>query len=167
MKSNSHLSYLDAMGGEETMKAIVSNFFAGIPSDPVLSELYLLDDLDGAQERLFLFLVQYWGGRQTYSELRGHPRLRMRHQRFAIDVTARDAWLSRMKAAVEAVEMTQAARDELWRYLETTARGLQNLAGDSPGESSGEDSTKLAETEAGSTPILVNKPFRKRTFDKP
>ena len=32
-----------------------------------------------AAERLRLFLMQYWGGPGTYSQQRGHPRLRMRH----------------------------------------------------------------------------------------
>src|SRR3954470_13744770 len=82
-----------AIGGEETFRRLVEAFYAGVADDPVLRPLYPEENLRPAAERLRMFLIKYWGGPTTYSQLRGHPRLRMRHARFPIDDAARDAWL--------------------------------------------------------------------------
>ena len=73
----------------------------GISDDPVLRPVYPAKDLGPAEEHLRLFLMQYWGGPRTYDELRGHPRLRMRHARFAIGEAERDAWLRHMREALD------------------------------------------------------------------
>ena len=88
--------------------------------------MYPEDDLRGAAERLMLFLMQYWGGPHTYSELRGHPRLRMRHAQFPIDSRARDVWLRHMRSAVDELEIDESDRIELWSYLEMAAHSLVN-----------------------------------------
>ena len=75
----------------------------------MLLPLYPEDELDDAQERLTLFLIQYWGGPQTYGDQRGHPRLRMRHAPFAIGPAERDAWLARMRTAVDGLELARRA----------------------------------------------------------
>ncbi len=120
------LTFYDAVGGEETFRRIVAGFYRRVPTDPVLSAVYDLDDLEGAEERLRLFLVQYWGGPRTYSELRGHPRLRMRHVRFRIGSAERDAWLRHMLAAVDTrsapPQDAQAMRD----YFHASAFSLVN-----------------------------------------
>src|SRR4051794_26491097 len=86
-------SFYDAVGGADTFRKLVATFYEGVADDPVLRSLYPEEDLEPAAERLRLFLMQYWGGPDTYSTTRGHPRLRMRHAPFAINVAARDAWL--------------------------------------------------------------------------
>lgn len=116
------------IGGEETFEQLVSHFYALVSQDPILRPMYPEDDLHGAAERLMLFLSQYWGGPHTYSELRGHPRLRMRHAAFPIDSKARDVWLRYMKSAVDELEIDQNDRDELWEYLEMAAHSLVNMA---------------------------------------
>ena len=87
----------EAVGGEATFTRLVDAFYAGVAADPVLRAIYPEDDLGPAAERLRLFLIQYWGGPTTYSDQRGHPRLRMRHVPFAVSVAARDAWLRHMR----------------------------------------------------------------------
>ncbi len=77
-------SFYEAVGGEETFTRLVHRFYQGVATDPVLRPVYPARDLGPAEEHLRLFLMQYWGGPRTYDELRGHPRLRMRHARFAI-----------------------------------------------------------------------------------
>ncbi len=101
-------SFYDAVGGEATFTKLVHEFYRGVAGDPVLRALYPEDDLGPAEERLRMFLIQYWGGPQTYSAQRGHPRLRMRHAPFAIDSAARDAWLRHMRAAVESLDLPPA-----------------------------------------------------------
>jgi hemoglobin len=119
-------SFYDAVGGEATFRRLVADFYAGVRRDPVLLPLYPEDELDDAQERLTLFLIQYWGGPQTYGEQRGHPRLRMRHAPFAIGPAERDAWLARMKAAVDGLGLAPEYAEPLWTYLHGAAFAMQN-----------------------------------------
>ncbi|MEY3076898.1 MAG: hypothetical protein RLZZ131_1024, partial [Actinomycetota bacterium] len=93
---------------------------------PILRPMYPDDDFQAAAERLMLFLIQYWGGPHTYSEMRGHPRLRMRHAQFLIDSKARDAWLACMKSAVDELKIEESDRAELWNYLTMAAQSLVN-----------------------------------------
>lgn len=87
--------------GEDGIAALVAAFYAAVPDDPVLGAMYPKDDLEGAEERLREFLIYRLGGPPRYLQSRGHPRLRMRHAPFAIDVAARDAWLACMGKAIE------------------------------------------------------------------
>jgi hemoglobin len=119
-------TFYDAVGGEATFRALVAHFYAGVAEDPVLRPLYPEPDLKAAEERLFMFLSQYWGGPRTYSEQRGHPRLRMRHVPFAIGERERLAWLGHMRAAMDTLDLTPEQDDTLWRYLEMAAFSLQN-----------------------------------------
>ena len=121
-------SLYDAIGGTETFRRLVAAFYAGVAQDPVLRALYPEDDLGPAEERLRLFLIQYWGGPTTYSERRGHPRLRMRHAPFAIDAAARDAWLRHMRAALDSLGLDPEHERVLWDYLWRAAESLRNTA---------------------------------------
>jgi hemoglobin len=114
------------IGGEPTFRRLVERFYAGVREDPVLRPMYPADDWEGAATRLRMFLEQYWGGPTTYSEQRGHPRLRMRHAPFAVDEKARDAWLTHMRAAVDSLELSAEQDATLWGYLEMAARSMQN-----------------------------------------
>lgn len=122
-------SVYDAAGGEPTFRALVERFYAGVAADPVLRPIYPEEDLGGATERLTLFLIQYWGGPNTYSEQRGHPRLRMRHNPFAIGQRERDAWLSHMRAAVESLDVQPSVRKALLDYFETASTAMINMGG--------------------------------------
>jgi len=116
----------ERVGGLPFFEALVDRFYDGVEGDPVLAPMYPADDLAGARRRLTLFLAQYWGGPTTYSEERGHPRLRMRHARFAIDPTARGAWLAHMRAALAEGGLDPADEALLWDYLSAAASHLQN-----------------------------------------
>ena len=119
-------TFYDLIGGEPTFRKLVDEFYAGVAVDPVLRPLYPDADLAPAAERLRLFLMQYWGGPHTYSEARGHPRLRMRHVPFRIRPTERDAWLRCMRVAVDEAELDEVHRAVLWNYLEMAANSLVN-----------------------------------------
>ena len=119
-------TFYDAIGGEKAFEQLVSHFYALVAIDPILRPMYPTDDLHGAAIRLKMFLEQYWGGPKTYSEERGHPRLRMRHAEFKIGTQERDAWLTCMKSAVNELEITSDQRNELWSYLEGAAQFLIN-----------------------------------------
>jgi len=122
----SGVTVFEAVGGAETFKVLVERFYSGVASDPVLRAVYPEEDLSAAAERLTLFLIQYWGGPDDYSARRGHPRLRLRHQPFAIGQAERDAWLRHMTAAVESLEMPSEIRKALLDYFETTSTAMIN-----------------------------------------
>ena len=129
MEAMDQVSFYDAVGGAETFNAIVSRFYAQVPEDEILSQVYPADDLAGAEERLRMFLEQYWGGPRTYSNRRGHPRLRMRHAPFRITPIERDAWLRCMQTAVASIDsqtLDDVHRRELLEYLEMAAHSLVN-----------------------------------------
>jgi hemoglobin len=122
-------TFYDAVGGEPTFHRIVARFYEQVATDEVLRPLYPEQDLGPAEERLRLFLMQYWGGPTTYSDLRGHPRLRMRHMPFAIGGAERDAWLGAMRIAIDEAGLAQAHRAQLWEYLEMVAHNMTNQPG--------------------------------------
>ena len=120
----------DAAGGEPTFRLLVERFYERVAADPVLRPLYPEEDLSGAAERLTLFLIQYWGGPNTYSAQRGHPRLRLRHQPFAIGKQVREAWLANMTAAVESLDLSPNVRKALLDYFGTASTAMINVGGD-------------------------------------
>lgn len=119
-------SFYDQVGGHETFRKLVSEFYAGVAGDPALRALYPEDDLGPAETRFRMFLEQYWGGPQTYSEARGHPRLRMRHAPFKVTVTQRDRWLTHIMAAVDSLHLAPANDLILRNYLDQAAHSMVN-----------------------------------------
>ena len=119
-------SFYEEIGGEAFFADLVSQFYAQVAVDPILRPMYPDTDLKAAATRLQWFLEQYWGGPTTYQENRGHPRLRMRHSEFHINLAAHDAWLKAMRAAVDGVEMKPEHKEQLWGYLEMAAAAMIN-----------------------------------------
>lgn len=111
--------------GRDTLKELIAYFYEGVKTDSVLLPMYP-GDLEAAEQRLFLFMVQYLGGPAIYSERRGHPRLRQRHATFQVDELAINHWLQNMENALNKVEMEPDCRTFLWKYFEQTAHFLKN-----------------------------------------
>jgi hemoglobin len=122
----SEVSFYDAIGGEPAFRRLVDVFYEGVAGDPLLRPLYPEEDLGPAAERFRLFLEQYWGGPRTYSDQRGHPRLRLRHAPFVIGPAERDAWLGHMRTAVDALALAPEHEHVLWDYLERSAHFMVN-----------------------------------------
>ena len=122
------VTFYEAAGGEETFTRLVRRFYQEVAADPVLRPVYPAKNLGPAEEHLRLFLIQYWGGPQTYNELRGHPRLRMRHVRFHIGEAERDAWLRHMRTALDELDLDESLDAQLWDYLVMAAHSLVNVA---------------------------------------
>ncbi|MEY3752171.1 MAG: globin [Actinobacteria bacterium] len=119
-------SFYEEIGGEAFFADLTAQFYAQVAVDPILRPMYPESDLKAAAKRLQWFLEQYWGGPTTYQENRGHPRLRMRHAQFHINLAAHDAWLSAMRTAVDGVEMKPEHKEQLWGYLEMAAAAMIN-----------------------------------------
>jgi len=118
------------VGGRPTFERLVRTFYEGVRTDEVLWPMYPEDDLEGAIQRLTGFLEQYWGGPGTYSEERGHPRLRIRHNPFKVNPDARDRWLKHMRVAVDRLELSPLHETMLWDYLERAAHAMVNTFDD-------------------------------------
>ena len=117
------------VGGAPVFRRIVARFYEEVAADEVLRPLYPEEDLGPAEDRLRMFLEQYWGGPRTYSDQRGHPRLRMRHHPFPVTPDMRDRWLRHMRDAVDSLELDPTHELVLWTYLERAAHSLVNSPG--------------------------------------
>jgi truncated hemoglobin YjbI len=123
-------SFYERAGGAETFERLAKIFYQGVAQDDLLRPMYPEADLAAAEVRLRMFLEQYWGGPTTYQELRGHPRLRMRHAPYKIGPLARERWLSHMRNAVQALNLSPLDEAELWDYLERAATAMLNQLAD-------------------------------------
>ncbi len=112
--------------GEQGFEKLIAAFYRQVPDDPVLAPMYPPQDMSGAEKRLRDFLIYRFGGPQRYIEERGHPRLRMRHAPFAVDLTARQHWLKLMGTALDEVELPEDAKRVLWSFFEGTATAMLN-----------------------------------------
>ncbi|MHC5795781.1 globin [Lacisediminihabitans sp. FW035] len=120
-------SFYEKIGGRPAFEKLVRTFYDGIRTDEVLMPMYPEQpELEGAIQRLTGFLEQYWGGPGTYSEERGHPRLRARHLPFKVNPDARDRWLRHMRAAVDGLELSPLDDATLWGYLDRAAHAMVN-----------------------------------------
>ena len=129
--SDDDVTWFERFGGLPFFERLVEAFYDGIVTDEVLLPMYPEQpDLEGAIQRLTGFLEQYWGGPTTYSEERGHPRLRMRHAPFKVNPDARDRWLKHMRAAVDTLELSPLHDATLWAYLDRAAQAMVNTLDD-------------------------------------
>lgn len=119
-------TFYEAIGGMDTIRTIVDRFYAGVADDALLRPMYEEEDLAPAADRFALFLAQYWGGPHTYSEQRGHPRLRMRHAPFAVTPAARDAWLGHFRDGLDEAALPEELDAEFWAYVTRAAEFLVN-----------------------------------------
>ena len=114
------------MGGRATFEQLVREFYKGVASDPPLRALYPEEDLGPAEERTRMFLEQYWGGPKTYSEQRGHPRLRIRHNQFKVTPKQAERWMRHMSNAIDTLSLSPDDEQHLRAYLSRTAQAMIN-----------------------------------------
>lgn len=125
--SESPASVYEAVGGTPFFENLTHVFYAHVATDPVLEPMYPAHDMAGAERRLCMFLEQYWGGPTTYSQERGHPRLRMRHNPYPIDAEAREHWLAAMEKALDEAAPSPEIRAEMWDYFARAATAMVNV----------------------------------------
>jgi hemoglobin len=114
------------IGGRPTFEKLVRRFYEGVRTDEVLWPMYPEHDLEGAIQRLTGFLEQYWGGPTTYSQERGHPRLRQRHMPFKVNPEAREHWLAHMRVALDELKLSPLHDATVWAYLDNAAHSMVN-----------------------------------------
>lgn len=127
------VSLFEVVGGEAYFVALVERFFEDVEKNDLIRPMYP-KNIKQARQHTWSFLIQYWGGPQTYSEKRGHPRLRMRHMPFEIGTAERDAWFLMMQAAVDETplpaglpaEAVTEVRGMLNQYFDRAATAMIN-----------------------------------------
>jgi hemoglobin len=131
MATVSDPTFYDQIGGMPVIERVVGRFYEGVAEDEVLRPMYDEADLaDGsATRRLSLFLAQYWGGPTTYSQERGHPRLRMRHAPFVVDREAKEHWLTHFRAGLDEVALPDELDAKFWGYVTYAAEFMLNSDG--------------------------------------
>ena len=117
-----------ALVGEAGITRVVAAFYRRVPADEVLGPMYPPEDLEGAEQRLRDFLIYRFGGPERYIAQRGHPRLRARHGRFAIDTRARDRWMRLMTEALAEAGLPADVEDVMRVFLDGIATFLINKA---------------------------------------
>ncbi|GAA4396923.1 globin [Ornithinibacter aureus] len=120
------MSLYDEIGGEETFERLVQAFYEGVAADAELRALYPEADLGPAERRLRMFLIQYFGGPSTYSQERGHPRLRMRHAPYPVTLDMRDRWMRHMLAAMDTLDLPEPQAEQMRDYFLRAAHMLVN-----------------------------------------
>ncbi|GAB3947450.1 globin [Corynebacterium tapiri] len=122
-------SLFEACGGEPTFRALVRGFYAQVPNDDILGPMYPKDDMAGAEDRLYWFLSQYWGGPTTYAQERGNPMLRRRHMPFRIDAAGAERWLELMGRSLDQIDsetIDDASRAAIWNHMQRVAYMMIN-----------------------------------------
>ena len=119
--------------GEAAICGLVGRFYARVRNDDLIGPMYPPGDWENAERRLRLFLIQRFGGPPTYSEQRGHPRLRMRHAPFAITEAAAVRWLELMRDSLAAADDIPAdVSKAMWPYFVSTANFMVNALSPAP-----------------------------------
>jgi hemoglobin len=116
------------IGGQPVVDALVDAFYRRmdtLPQAKTIREMHA-DDLGSVAEVLKLYLGEWLGGPKLYSQERGHPRLRMRHNRFHIGPAERDAWMACMIGALEEVVDDEALRAQLAQSFYKLADWVRN-----------------------------------------
>lgn len=129
MSTPAEPTFFEAIGGRATIELIVEVFYQGVAADEVLKDMYPEEDLGPAADRLSKFLEQYWGGSTEYSQHRGHPRLRMRHDPYVVDADARDRWLKHFRAGLDAARLEPELDAQFWAYVTRAAEFMINAHG--------------------------------------
>jgi len=112
--------------GEEKIRLLTSYFYQEVSKNQELRKLYPDENLEPAERRLFLFLLQVFGGPQTYSEERGHPRLRLRHFQWQIGPELRDHWLNSMFTALDKLQLDPNVKELMMGYFIKVANHMIN-----------------------------------------
>lgn len=113
--------------GEKQIRLLTSYFYQAVAKNEALKKLYP-EDLAPAEERLALFLIQVFGGPETYSEHRGHPRLRMRHAKWKIDAEMRDHWMNAMLLGLDKLQLDTNVKEAMMSYFVKAANHMVNHA---------------------------------------
>lgn len=124
------MSVYEQVGGQEFFVRLCRGFYGRVLADEVLRPLYPKDEQEfwAAADRLALFLIQFWGGPDTYNQTRGAPALRARHMPFEIAQQQRDAWMRHMQAAVsEELEQGNLSAELAGEMLDYFSRAADHM----------------------------------------
>ncbi|MBT94626.1 MAG: globin [Acidimicrobiaceae bacterium] len=115
----------DRVGGSEWFYQLLDYFYEDVIRRNEIRDLYP-DDLTDSKRNTADFLIQYWGGPSTYSERRGHPRLRMRHAPYVIGDEQKESWLASMRFALKEMKPNKEIDEAMSEYFLMAANHMKN-----------------------------------------
>lgn len=111
--------------GDEKLRQLLDEFYDRVFTNPQISHLFRTDK-NLIKEKQRLFLTQFFGGPDLYSERYGHPKLRARHLPHPISKQDAAAWLSCMSEALTKIDLPEQVKDEMFKRLVPTAMFMVN-----------------------------------------
>lgn len=127
MQQNQKTAY-EMIGGEQVLRKLVKRFYEIMDTMPEARPIREMHpgNLQGSEDKLFMFMSGWLGGPQLFVEKHGHPRLRARHLPFTIGKSERDQWMLCMVQAFEDVQIQEPIRSELLHSLLNLADHMRN-----------------------------------------
>lgn len=111
--------------GEKNLRLMVNRFYDLVQKNEIISPLFK-DDFNTIREKQFMFLTQFFGGPQLYSEQFGHPRMRMRHLPHKITNEGKEEWLKCMKEAVFSLDIDESLKHAIYNCFPPIAQHMVN-----------------------------------------
>ncbi|MHA6485444.1 globin domain-containing protein [Paenibacillus sp. strain BS8-2] len=124
---NRYTSLYEAIGEAEGLRTIVEAFYPKVQRHPLLGPLFP-QDIDPVMDKQFMFLSQFLGGPNLYSDAYGHPMMRARHLPFPITRLHADAWLGCMREALSESGLQQELQDIMIERLSGPAYHFVNTS---------------------------------------
>ncbi|TCP58221.1 hemoglobin [Tumebacillus sp. BK434] len=127
MLDNPQKTIYEMIGGGETIRRLVDAFYKRVGEHPGLKDMFPAD-LTETADKQYLFLTQFFGGPQLYSDKYGHPMLRARHMPFAVTPERAKFWLGCMREAMDEIGLEGPVADYIYDRFIQTAHHMVNTA---------------------------------------
>jgi hemoglobin len=104
---------------------MVNRFYDIVFEDSSISHLFSAERTL-IREKQLLFLTQFLGGPQRYTEKYGQPKMRARHLPHAIGNAEKEEWLRCMRLAIDSMEFEENLGDALYACFPPVAQHMVN-----------------------------------------
>lgn len=111
--------------GDENLNLLVDHFYNYVLEDERINELFQTD-IKEVKSKQFMFLTQFFGGPARYTEVHGHPKLRMRHLPHKVTIDGASAWLENMAKAISQLPIDESFQEEIFMRFPHAARHMVN-----------------------------------------
>lgn len=111
--------------GPKALEQLIDTFYNLVFASEIIGPLFK-NDQEEIKNKQLLFLTQFLGGPQVYSQMHGHPRMRARHLPHKITPEAKEEWLKCMRIAIETLDVSDELKVELYNVFPQVAQHMVN-----------------------------------------
>lgn len=111
--------------GQERLHQVLVLFYDKVFQSAIIGPLFK-GEKEEILEKQELFLTQFLGGPQLYSQKFGHPRMRARHLPHAITNEGKEEWLRLMKQSIDEVFEGDHLGEALYNCFPQVAQHMVN-----------------------------------------